>query len=320
MWQISKEKSIEFLLSLQLITDDNLTNKEILKKLYTISNHVESHYKVFKISKRNGKYRTIYEPDYTLKNIQRNILKNVLSERKISPFSTAYQKSISLKENANPHLNKKKILKLDIKDFFPNIDFIKVYTKAFQDNIYPNSIATILTNLVTYNNFLPQGATTSSYISNLVLRSFDYEIGNYCLKNNISYTRYCDDMTFSGDFDHKIMINIVKKALKKEGLSLNYQKIHIIYQNKAQVVTGLVVNKKIQTAKSYCQKIRQEMYYIKKFGIDDHLKYIKCDDTPIDYLNSLLGKVLYVLQIDNKNQEFINYKNDLKIIKNKYLN
>ena len=116
------------------------------------------------------------------------------------------------------------------------------------------------------------------------------------------------------------MINLVKKALKKEGLSLNYQKIHIIYQNKAQVVTGLVVNKKIQTAKSYRQKIRQEMYYIKKFGIDDHLKYIKCDDTPIDYLNSLLGKVLYVLQIDNKNQEFINYKNDLKIIKNKYLN
>ena len=310
MWQISREKSIEFLLSLQLITDDNLTNKEILKKLYTISNHAESHYKVFKISKRNGKYRTIYEPDYTLKNIQRSILKNVLSERKISPFATAYQKSISLKENANPHLNKKKILKLDIKYFFPSIDFIKVYTKAFPDNIYPNSIATILTNLVTYNNFLPQGAPTSSYISNLVLRSFDIKIGSFCQSKNIAYTRYCDDMTFSGEFNPQEIINLVKTELFKENFILNKKKIKIIKSNKAQIVTGIVCNEKLSIPRPYKKSIRQNMYYINKYGLNNHLKYINYLDSK-DYLNKLYGQILFVLQIEKNNKEFLNYKNEL---------
>ena len=71
MWQhLTKKQINNFILSLNLISFNNLSNKEKLKLLYTISNHVEKHYKVFKIPKKNGGYRTIYEPDYTLKMIQ----------------------------------------------------------------------------------------------------------------------------------------------------------------------------------------------------------------------------------------------------------
>lgn len=216
MWQhLTKSKINEFILSLNLISNEKLSDKEKLKLIYTISNHAEKHYKVFKIPKRNGGYRTIYEPDYTLKSIQRNILNNVLNERITSSYAKAYKKGLSLVDNATPHLNKKVILKLDIKDFFPSIDFLKVYKKAFPRNMYPEAVANLLTNLTTYNNFLPQGTPTSSYISNLVLRSFDIKVGNFCEDRNISYTRYCDDMTFSGSFDTKEVITFIKNALFK---------------------------------------------------------------------------------------------------------
>lgn len=312
MWQhLTKSKINEFILSLNLTFYEKLSDKEKLKLIYTISNHAEKHYKVFKIPKRNGGYRTIYEPDYTLKSIQRNILNNVLNERITSLYAKAYKKGLSLVDNATPHLNKKVILKLDIKDFFPSIDFLKVYKKAFPRNIYPEAVASLLTNLTTYNNFLPQGTPTSSYISNLVLRSFDIKVGNFCEDRNISYTRYCDDMTFSGDFDTNEVITFVKNALYKEGFILNKQKIKIIKPNKAQIVTGIVCNEKLSIPRPYKKAIRQSMYYINKYGLDNHLKHIKSLDDKTTYLNKLYGQVLFVLQIEKNNPEFLNYKNTL---------
>lgn len=318
MWQhLTKSKINEFILSLNLISNEKLSDKEKLKLLYTISNHAEKHYKVFKIPKRNGGYRTIYEPDYTLKSIQRNILNNVLNERITSSYAKAYKKGLSLVDNATPHLNKKVILKLDIKDFFPSIDFLKVYKKAFPRNMYPEAVANLLTNLTTYNNFLPQGTPTSSYISNLVLRSFDIKVGNFCEDRNISYTRYCDDMTFSGSFDTKEVITFVKNALYKEGFILNKQKIKIIKPNKAQIVTGIVCNEKLSIPRPYKKAIRQSMYYINKYGLDNHLKHIKNLDDKTTYLNKLYGQVLFVLQIEKNDSEFLNYKNTLiKLKKN----
>ncbi len=311
MWQhLTKNEINEFILSLNLISDNKLSNKEKLKLLYTISNHAEKHYKVFKIPKKSGGYRTIYEPDYTLKMIQENILTNVLNERIISSYAKAYKKGLSLLDNALPHLHQKIVLKLDIKDFFPSIDFLKVYKKVFPRNIYPEAVASLLTNLVTYNNTLPQGAPTSSYISNLVLRSFDIKIGSFCQSKNIAYTRYCDDMTFSGEFNPQEIINLVKTELFKENFILNKKKIKIIKSNKAQIVTGIVCNEKLSIPRTYKKFIRQNMYYINKYGLNNHLKYINYLDSK-DYLNKLYGQILFVLQIEKNNKEFLNYKNEL---------
>lgn len=116
MWKyVTKKQCNDFLVSLFLI--DNKSDNEYIKELYSISNNVENNYKVFKVRKRSGGYRTIYEPSETLKYIQRQILKNVLSERNVSKYAKAYVSGISLKENALPHVNKDIILKLDIKNF-----------------------------------------------------------------------------------------------------------------------------------------------------------------------------------------------------------
>lgn len=309
----TKEQSKEFLLSLNLINSKN--EKEILNKLYSISNRIEKNYQIYKIKKHNGKYRTIYSPNPLLKSIQRKILNNILNNKAISKYAKAYHQNISLRDNAIPHLNKKLVLKLDIIDFFENIEYPTIYKSCFNETYFPKSVGHLLTTLCTYESRLPQGAPTSSYISNLIMKDFDNEIGTYCEQHNISYTRYSDDMTFSGDFNPREIISLVRKQLYKLGLKINNKKIHVINNSQQQNVTGIVVNKKIQVSSSYRNKIRQIIYYIKKYGLKDHLNRINYQESPSTYINSLYGKTLYVLSIDKTNKEFIDYQEYLKELK-----
>ena len=314
MWKyIGTKECNEFLLSLSLISCKD--DKKYIKTIYSISNNIEKNYKIYKIKKRNGKYRTIYEPNLILKQIQKQILNNILNNKSISKYAKAYHKGIQLKDNAIPHINKEMILKLDIKDFFENISFLNIYNSCFPIEYFPKSVGMILTYLCTYDNHLTQGSPTSAYISNLVMKEFDEELGNWCNLRNISYTRYSDDMTFSGAFNPSELITKVRKMLYKLGLELNNDKIHIVYKSSSQNVTGIVVNEKMQVNVKYRNKIRQEIYYIKKFGLSSHLK--KCDIN-IDskrYLNILYGRVLYVLQINENDKEFIKYRQFIENLK-----
>lgn len=303
MWKYFNSR--DFLLSLNLV--DNVEDSKKIKEIYAIANNVENNYRVFRIRKRNGKYRTICEPNSILKHIQRQILDNILNDINISEYAKAYKKGISLRENALVHTNKKLVLKLDIEDFFDNISFTNIYKKCFGIDKYPKHIGVLLTTLVTYNGYLPQGAPTSSYISNIVMKDFDNAIGDWCNINNVSYTRYSDDMTFSGDFIPGEIIKLVRKNLYKLGLKINNDKIHVVKRSSSQNVTGIVVNEKIQVSRKYRDKIRQEVHYIKKYGIDSHMKTIKEIDKE-KYLKSLMGRILYVLQINNEDKEFIEYK------------
>jgi len=309
MWKyITKEQTKEFLLSLNLI-DDKLSDKEKINMLYSISNNIENNYRIFKIKKRNGKLRSICEPNPTLKNIQRRILNNILNNKRISKYAKAYKKGISLRDNAIEHLNKEIILKLDIKDFFENIKFSDIYDSCFSIEYFPKEIGMLLTHLCTYNNHLTQGSPTSAYISNLVMKEFDEYIGDYCENNNISYTRYSDDLTFSGNFNPSTVIKIVRKALLKLNLEINDNKTCIIKKGNRQTVTGITVNEKVQICSTYRRNIRKEIYYIKKFGIDSHLNFINNKINKDKYLKSLNGKINYVIQINNNDQEFLKYKN-----------
>lgn len=307
MWKyIGPKECNEFLLSLHLFNCQN--KNKYIKTLYSLSNNISKNYKIYKIKKHNGSFRTIYEPNDLLKSIQRNILLNILNNKKISKYAKCYHKGLSLKDNVMPHIHKKIILKLDIKNFFESISFIHVYTNAFSIEYFPKPVGIILTKLCTYKDHLTQGSPTSAYISNLIMKDFDEEIGAWCELNKIDYTRYSDDMTFSGDFNPTDIIIRVRKMLAKINLELNNQKIHIINHSKSQNVTGIVVNEKAQVGVKYRHKIRQEMYYIKKFGIKSHLSKLNINIDALKYLNKLYGQILYVLQINPTDQEFIKYR------------
>lgn len=295
----------KFLLSL-FDFDNKLTDNLKIKKLYSMSTNIEKNYQTFEIKKKSGKLRKIYSPNYYLKNVQRAILNNVLYDRSASNYATAYCKGKNVRNNALPHLNKNIILKLDIKNFFDNLSFTNVY-QIYNSYGFSNSICGLLSYLCTYNDYLPQGAPTSSYLSNLILRDFDYKVGSWCRKRNITYTRYSDDMTFSMDEFNREIIRYIRKCLYKYGLGLNNEKICVINNSNKQKITGIVVNNKIQTDINYRKKIRQEMYYIKKYGIKSHLNKIGYNKSIDSYIDSLKGRINFVLQIDPNNSGFKNY-------------
>ena len=119
-------------------------------------------------------------------------------------------------------------------------------------------------------------------------------------------------MSFSGKFDEKIVEDFVKNELTNLNLGLNSEKTLVMTQNMRQVITGVVVNKVNQVPKEYRDKIRQEMYYIKKFGLDSPLK--KIESSKSNYLKHLLGKVHYVLNINKDDKEMQSYRLFLKTI------
>ncbi len=299
-----KNHSREFLLSLNLTGNLNLTKEKQLSLLYGLSNHTEEHYQKIQIPKRNGAWRTLYVPDSLLKYVQKQILHKVLTQLPVSYCASAYKKGCSLKENAAPHTGKSIVLKLDILDFFGNITYISVYQHAFPGELFPPPVRTLLAHLCCYRDFLPQGAPTSPYISNLVLFPFDRYMERWCKNQNITYTRYCDDLTFSGSFEPEAVIRKVSSFLLRMGFEINPKKMKICPQGQRQIITGIVVNEKTQVPKTYRRNLRQEIYYIEKFGLSEHLAHIHLDLTPEKYLEHLKGKLRYVLQINPQDREF----------------
>jgi len=112
-------------------------------------------------------------------------------------------------------------------------------------------------------------------------------------------------MTFSGDFNSGELIRFVRQELKKMGFLLNEQKTKIQRAGSQQSVTGIVVNEKSNVSATYRRKLQQELYYCRKFGVAEHLRKIGLEVTEETYLQHLLGKVNYVLQICPSDAEWI---------------
>lgn len=244
MWKYyDKEHNKEFILSLNLVPFKINDNKK-LNLLYAISNNSEKYYYKKEILKRDGTKRVLLVPNKTLKIIQKNILNHVLKGLSVSEYAMAYVKGKNIKDNVYEHVNKKTILKLDIKDFFDNITFLHIYN-ALPNYLFPPALKVLLIKLCTYKDYLPQGAPTSPYLSNLVMKKFDDYMGQYCLNKNISYSRYSDDLTFSGSFDVNKMIRKVDAFLNEMGFSLNTKKQRYLEKIKNKLLQGLLLIKKL---------------------------------------------------------------------------
>lgn len=275
--------------------------------VYAVSNSAYHFYRTYEIAKKNGGTREISEPLPSLKEIQRWILDNILSQIEISVYAKAYVKDKSIKENARFHKRQEVVLSLDVERFFDSITSDKVYN-LFLELGYKDDVVVMLTNLCCLDGCLPQGAPTSPTLSNIILRDFDNQIGQYIAENRIRYTRYADDMTFSGDFKPGKVISLVKKELYSVGLKLNESKTRTRRRGQRQEVTGIVVNEKMQLPKSVRKKIRQEVYYIKKYGLESHMQ--RCNINKANYLQHLQGRIQYGLFInpsDNELQEYLDY-------------
>ncbi len=279
------------------------------KTLYGLSNHLHKHYHKAFIPKRDGTKRKLSVPDTILKQVQKAIAERILAYYPISRYATAYRAGYNVQKNALLHVGKKKILKLDIEGFFDHITYARVKNIVFYKEKFSEPIRILLSMLCYYRDALPQGAPSSPAITNIIMYRFDEAVGEFCNARGVIYTRYCDDMTFSGsdDFNQGEVIALVKAELKKLGLYLKNRKTVVVPATKRQTVTGIVVNEKLNLTKQYKRQIRQEVYFIRKFGIESHLAQIGETDGQ-KYCNSLKGRIAYVLQTTPQNGEFQDYK------------
>ena len=142
------------------------------------------------------------------------------------------------------------------------------------------------------------------------MKHFDEKLGKWCKERNVTYTRYCDDMSFSGEKVSVRKNNIIGKVralLNNMGMKLNDKKTVFISSSQQQRVTGIVVNEKAAIPREMRRSIRQEVYYCTKFGVSDNLQRQGLDISPDKYLHSLLGRISFALQIDSDNSEMQNY-------------
>ena len=267
------------------------------KTLYAVSNNLSKHYRKAKLPKKSGGFRNLSVPDEVLKSIQKQIAEVLLIHSPTSRYAKAYRFGSSTLRNAKHHVGKQVVLKLDILHFFDSIRYSTVKDKVFPEEIYAEPLRILLTMLCYYKDALPQGAPSSPTITNIILYEFDEQMGQRCRDRGIAYTRYCDDMTFSGDFEPSEVIGYVRLELKKMGFLLNEQKTRIQRPGQQQTVTGIVVNEKLSIPADYRRKLRQKLYYCKKFGIQEHLQKVGLEIPEDTYRMQLLGKVNYVLQV-----------------------
>ena len=219
-------------------------------------------YNIFKIPKRDGKFRTIEEPCYELKLRQNRLLTELESSLWISEHAHAFIQGKSIVTMAEPHINKEFVACCDIKDFFPSITAEKLVR---------------LTPRVTYSHVdivaydfgdgkgrrLPQGAPTSPILSNAYLYRLDLHMETAARIRGCFYTRYADDLVFSGSTKAKMrsLLDYAKEILKDEfQLDINNKKTRIMHRSQRQIICGVVVNEKLNIPKEKRKNLRAEIY------------------------------------------------------------
>lgn len=213
------------------------------------------------------------------------------------------------------HEKKRIMVKMDIQHFFDSIKASAIYS-VFEELGYQKSVTTLLTKLCVLNDRLPQGACTSPLLANLVMRDFDATVGGYCAAHSIAFTRYSDDLVFSADhMDVRALIRFVSKQLADIRMSVNREKTRVLGSGAKHKALGVVCNESLHADRNYRREVRQAIYYIKKYGISDHLKRKNDDKFLVNgkpqnrsYFRHLLGQISWILSFDNDNQEFLEYR------------
>ena len=163
---------------------------------------------------------------------------------------------------------------------------------------YTKEVSTLFTKICTYDGSLPQGAPTSPYLANLICKKLDKRLSKLASLIDATYTRYADDITFSGS--HKILsyIPVIQKIILNEGFTVNEKKTRAINKSNRQIVTGLVVNNdSVKVQSKYKKVLRQHIYYCKKFGVDYHLSHRDGNEKSANFKEYLFGMAYFIKMV-----------------------
>lgn len=242
---------------------------------------INNYYKTFDIPKKQGGVRHIKAPIGKLKFIQKRLSAALQecyneinkSKKRLLNVSNAFEKGKSIIKNAKIHRNKRYVINFDLEDFFDSFHFgrVKGFFEKNKDFKLPKEVALTIAQLTCYQGTLPQGAPTSPVITNLISQILDSRLLRIGQKYKLDYTRYADDLTFSTNniyfLDEKEKFyDDLEKEIKRAGFKLNHNKTRLQFKDSKQLVTGLVVNKKINIDRNFYKKTRAMAFALYKNG------------------------------------------------------
>ncbi len=231
------------------------------------------HYRYHWREGRRGKARLLEAPKPRLKTIQRRLARDLLSPVPPHDAAHGFRAGRSVVTCATPHVGRRLVLRLDLRDFFPSIPAARVHA-LFRKAGYPIEVARLLTglctnvvppdvlraapgrnplrpDLVAEDRFriphLPQGAPTSPALANLCAYRLDCRLAGLARAAGAAYTRYADDLTFSGGDDfaraaRRFHVAACRIALE-QGFEVHTRKTRFLRAAVRQQVVGVVVNK-----------------------------------------------------------------------------
>ena len=242
------------------------------------------HYRV--LAKRFGAVRLIEAPKMHLKKLQRQVLANILSLIPPHPAVHGFVPGRSIRTFVEPHVARRVVLKMDLQDFFPSLSGARVQA-IFRTAGYPESVADLLGGICTnatpreiwrelgrevdpcqiqearilYSRpHLPQGAPTSPALANLCAYRVDCRLLGIAHSSGAEYTRYADDLAFSGDgeFARSVERFALHAAaiLREEGFTVHHRKTRIMRQGVRQSLAGLVTNQRANVARSDFDRLK----------------------------------------------------------------
>lgn len=237
-------------------------------------------YREFEIARRSGGSRVICAPIKPIKEIQRTLADLLIKAYTPSPAHVhGFVAGRSIVSNAEPHRRQVWVLRTDLVDFFPSINFGRVrgMFMAYPFDC-PEDVATILAQICCHRNELPQGAPTSPIVSNFICRGLDKELAKLAKVERCHYSRYADDITFSTNrttFPQALAFregsetfsgHRLNAIISEHGFKLNDKKTRLIHRAQRQRVTGLVVNNKPSTPREYARSLRKTLYIWRTYG------------------------------------------------------
>lgn len=288
-----------------------------------VGNERLQHYRYRMVRKSTGAVRVIESPKVRLKEIQRRILSQILDQVPPHPAAHGFVKRRSPVTFARAHAGKSLVLRIDLQDFFPQ--FPASRAQAFFRTLgYPETVADVLggicSNAVPQSAWkhrpagidpepwsqaralygsphLPQGAPTSPALANAEAYRLDCRLTGLSESADASYTRYADDLAFSGEGGfargvERFAAHVAAIALE-EGFSINFHKTRIMRRGTRQSLAGLIVNDKPNLKRQDIQHLEAILFNCARFGVESQNR-----EGLADFRAHLSGCVAYLEMIN----------------------
>jgi RNA-directed DNA polymerase len=284
-----------------------------------------SHYTPRKLAKRSGGgFRTIHAPSPQLKSLQRAILENCLPKRPASTSSYAFETGRNTAEAARQHVGARSMIHVDVADFFGSIPSKRIYS-VFSALGYPELLSlemALITSVghevtllspdeegFTYEflkeGYLPQGASTSGKLSNLICVDLDQRLRTIADRWGGVVTRYADDINFSTPFPLdrdkcSLIFFEIEDALRETGFGLNPRKTQVFPKVNEFTMLGLCVGQEsIWLNRRYKSSIRAHLHGVEAYGISAHA-ISRNFDSDFEFMNFIWGHYAYCAGVDPK--------------------